>query len=71
MTDLVNYLIDICSFVFTTLYERWGGDTSLAQFDLAYAWILCILAIAFIFIFSLVPLLFKWIFNMFGKFGRN
>lgn len=71
MTDFVAYLINIASYVYSTLYLQWGGETATAQFDLAYAWILVVLAIAFIFIFSLIPMLFRWIFSMFGRFGRN
>lgn len=71
MTDFVDYLINLCSYVYSSLSIMWGGEITTAQFDLAYAWILVVIAIAFIFIFSLIPMLFRWIFNMFGGFGKN
>lgn len=71
MTDFVEYLINIASYVYTTLYINWGGQVETAQFDLAYAWILGVIFIAFVFIFSLIPLLFKLIYNLLGRWGRE
>lgn len=71
MTDFVEYLINIASYVYSTLYINWGGQVETAQFDLAYAWILGVIFIAFVFIFSLIPLLFKLIYNLLGRWGRE
>lgn len=71
MTEFVEYLINIVSYVYSTLYINWGGQVDSAQFDLAYAWILVIIAIAFIFIFSLIPIIFKLAFSLLGRWGRG
>lgn len=71
MTEFVEYLINIASYVYSTLYINWGGQVETAQFDLAYAWILGVIFIAFVFIFSLIPLLFKLIYNLLGRWGRE
>lgn len=71
MTDFVGYLINIASYVYSTLYETWGGSVDCAQFDLAYAWILGVIFIAFVFIFSLIPLIFKLVYNLLGRWGRE
>lgn len=71
MHDLVEYLMTMVEYVYTSMFIRWGDQVSTAQFDLAYAWVLCILAIAMIFLFSLVPICLKWLLNYFGKWGRR
>ena len=71
MTDFVEYLINIASYVYTTLYINWGGQVETAQFDLAYAWILGVIFIAFVFIFSLIPLIFKLVYSLLGRWGRE
>lgn len=71
MTELVEYLINIVSYVYSTLLINWGGEASTQYFDLAYAWILIILAIGFIFMFAMIPYLFKVLFSLFGRWGRS
>lgn len=71
MTEFVEYLINIASYIYTTLYLNWGGQVETAQFDLAYAWILGVIFIAFVFIFSMIPTLFKLIFSLLGRLGRG
>lgn len=71
MTEFVEYLINLVSYVYTSLYVNWGGQVETAQFDLAYAWILGVIFMALVFIFSLIPIIFKLIFSLLGRWGRG
>lgn len=69
MTEFVEYLINLVSYVYTSLYVNWGGQVETAQFDLAYAWILGVIFMALVFILSLIPIIFKLIFSLLGRWG--
>lgn len=71
MTDFVNYLLNVASYVYTIMLDRWGGSVGSDEFTFAFCWILVVIALAMVFVFALVPLLFRWIFNMFGRWGRQ
>lgn len=71
MQALVEYLLNTVSYVYSTMFIYWGGEAHSFEFQAAFVWILIILGIAFVFIFSLIPMLFKWIFNVFGRWGRS
>lgn len=71
MQALVEYLLNTVSFIYSTMMLSWGGELNTFEFQAAFVWILVILGVAFVFIFALIPLLFKWIFNVFGKWGRS
>lgn len=71
MQSLVEYLMNVVSYVYSTMFINWGGQAGTFEFQVAFVWILVILGIGFFFIFLLVPLLFKWIFSVFGRWGRS
>lgn len=71
MQSLVEYLLHMVSYVYSTMFMEWGGEVHTFEFQAAFVFILVILGMGFFFIFMLIPQLFKWIFNVFGKWGRN
>lgn len=71
MQALVEYLLKLVSYVYSTMFIDWGGQVGTFEFQAAFVFILIILGMGFFFIFLLIPLLFKWIFSVFGRWGRS
>lgn len=71
MESFILWLLDVAGYWYSSLAHDFPAEIGSQYFDLAFAWGLCIIGIALIFIFALIPKLFQFVFSMFGRWGRN
>lgn len=65
MTEFIDYLVDISVTLFTYLSSSIQGD-SIALY-MAYGFCLISIIVFFAIIFSLIPKVFLWVYNLFKR----